>query len=235
MSQGEQRIITIYPELTSFEVEWDSNKYNCNNCSGIGDCCGTIMDHNNKSVCEKCRCQHLHNVTDDTRKKGKVKQQTCQKCKDENLSKDYCESNGYLENNLKPQIVDCSNNFLVTGANNTIDNVSMKTECNINNEDDSINVFNTNNNDTSVEQQQIEPSPSSRTTLPPPSQRGNRCPPGLKWCESDESCIMNSQGCGGQNLSNNNDSGKGLSNNFIFLLFILVLYYLYKKKNIFNI
>ena len=136
------QIITIYPKLGSTEVEWNGNKFNCTQC-GVDDCCGTVGETlQNKAVCEKCRCQNLYGATDDTRNNNeKLKQLECKDCTpNSTLSKDYCDSLGFLENNLQPQIVDCSNTMLVTGKYNQINDVSLESSCNIESEKN-VNVF----------------------------------------------------------------------------------------------
>ncbi len=138
--KSEDKIITIYPELTAFQVEIQGNPFECNMCRDMGECCGALGgNHNYKVGCEKCRCQHLYPTEDETRDKvGKVKLFNCKNCDDSKFSKGFCSNYGYLKNNLKPEITDCSNNFLVTGENNQIDDVTLKSECNIGNE--SVNV-----------------------------------------------------------------------------------------------
>ena len=138
-----QNIISIYPELEAYEVESSGNKYDCRNCMGIGDCCGTVMVHNNKAACNKCKCQSLYestNRTDDAKDTSSIiNSNNCKNCDDSTFTEDYCKSLSYLENNLNAEIVDCSNTLLVTGENNTLEDVKLKAQCNIDG-NESVNV-----------------------------------------------------------------------------------------------
>jgi hypothetical protein len=146
-----QNIISIYPELQAYEVESSGNKFDCRNCMGIGDCCGTVMTHTNKAACNKCKCQSLYestNRTGDAKKTNSViNSNNCKNCDDSTFSEDYCKSLSYLENNLNAEIVDCSNTLLVSGKNNTLEDVKLRSQCNVDG-NESVNV------QTSNEQQQ---------------------------------------------------------------------------------
>lgn len=131
MAQNSENIIKTYPELSAFQIEYQGDVYECNRCMGKGKCCGAQNDkYSDQIACIKCRCQHLHDVIDDSRKE-KVKQPNCEECDDSTFSKSYCESLGYLNNNLKANITDCSNNFLNVGSNSTIQDVELRSECNV--------------------------------------------------------------------------------------------------------
>ena len=56
-------IIEITPVLEKTEIEYQGKKFDCRNCQGIGQCCGTVDIHNNKAACFKCKCQSLYNST----------------------------------------------------------------------------------------------------------------------------------------------------------------------------
>jgi len=149
MEKQDSNIIKIYPELSEFEIEWDGQKKNCNNCIYSGECCGTKTNNNNTiAMCNKCRCQSLYDVIDNTREKGRVKQELCTNC-DDTITEDYCKSLGNLENNLKPEIIDCTSSMMVTGSGNVIEDVNLRSECNINGESSValIGVNDDNNND----------------------------------------------------------------------------------------
>ena len=134
MSSSE-KIIKTYPELTAFQVEYEGQVFDCNRCMGKGKCCGAQNDEfNNQLACQKCRCQHLHNVVDNTRTE-KVRQPNCDDCDDTQFNMTFCNSYGHLNNNLKANITDCSNNFMNVGKNSTIEDVELRTECNIGGEE----------------------------------------------------------------------------------------------------
>lgn len=148
-----QNIISIYPELEAYEVEISGNKYDCRNCMGMGDCCGTVMEHNNKSSCHKCKCQSLFNSTNRVKEGAQktntiINQTNCKNCDNSTFTEDYCKSLAYLENNLTAEIVDCSNTLLVTGENNTLEDIKLRSQCNIDGQD-SVNVINIDDKKTS--------------------------------------------------------------------------------------
>lgn len=139
-----QKIISIYPELEAYEVEISGEKFDCRSCMGLGDCCGTVMVHNNKSACHKCKCQSLYNSSNRVKKGAEktnsiINGNNCENCDDTTFTEDYCKSLAYLENNLNAEIVDCSNTLLVTGENNTLEDIKMRTQCNIDGQE-SVNV-----------------------------------------------------------------------------------------------
>ena len=138
MSSSE-KIIKTYPELTAFQVEYEGQVIDCNRCMGKGKCCGAQNNEfNNQLACQKCRCQHLHDVLDDSRTQ-KVTQNGCDDCDDSKFTQTYCQNLGHLNNNLKANITDCSNNFLNLGKNSTIQDVELRSECNVSGEE-SVNV-----------------------------------------------------------------------------------------------
>jgi len=134
MSSSE-KIIRTYPELSAFQVEYEGQVFDCNRCMGKGKCCGAQnTEFNNQLACQKCRCQHLHNVLDNTRTE-KVRQPNCTDCDDTEFNSTYCSNYGHLNNNLKANITDCSNNFMNVGSNSTIEDVELRSECNIGGEE----------------------------------------------------------------------------------------------------
>lgn len=131
-------IIQVTPTLEAYEVEMNGKKFDCRSCMGIGDCCGTIQIHSNKSACYKCKCQSLYNSTNRTKVNAEktnrfINSTNCKNCDDSTFTKDFCESMAYLENNLDAEFTDCSNTLLVTGDFNTLDDVEQRTNCDINN------------------------------------------------------------------------------------------------------
>lgn len=130
-------IIQITPVLESYEVEINGKKFDCRNCIGLGDCCGTIDIGNSKSSCYKCKCQSLYNSTNRTKEgaektDGFINSSNCKNCNDSTFTKDFCESMAYLENNLDSDFTDCSNTLLVTGEYNTLNDIEQRTNCNVN-------------------------------------------------------------------------------------------------------
>jgi len=132
-AQSSERIIKTYPELSAFQVEYEGQVFDCNRCMGKGKCCGAQNDQfNNYLACQKCRCQNLHTVVDNSREKNpKVTQHECDDCDDTQFNPTYCGNLGHLNNNLKANITDSSNNFLNLGKNSTITDVELRSECNI--------------------------------------------------------------------------------------------------------
>lgn len=141
-SQSTTNIIKEVPQLNQFEVEYEGNKFDCNKCREKEKCCGTEDDQFTFQLqCKKCRCQHLHDVLDDSRTQ-KVTQNGCDDCDDSKFTQTYCQNLGHLNNNLKANITDCSNNFLNLGSNATISDVELRSECNIGGER-SVSIFKT--------------------------------------------------------------------------------------------
>ena len=148
-----QNIISIYPELEAYEVEVAGEKFDCRNCVNLGDCCGTVMVHNNKSACHKCKCQSLYDSSHREKKGAErtnsiINKTNCKNCDDSKFSEDYCKSFSYLENNLNAEIIDCSNTLLVTGKNNTLEDVKLRSQCNIEGQESVDVVTSNDNNDT---------------------------------------------------------------------------------------
>lgn len=141
-------IIEVTPILEKYEVEHNGKKFDCRNCMGLGDCCGTVMVHNNKAACYKCKCQSLFNSSNRTKEGAEKTNQfinstNCKNCDESNFTEDFCKSMMYLENNLEKDFVDCSNTLLVTGANNTLNDIEQKTNCNIDNQESvTVDVYN---------------------------------------------------------------------------------------------
>jgi hypothetical protein len=139
MSSSEN-IIRTYPELSVFQVEYEGQVFDCNKCMGKGKCCGAEnSEFNNQLACQKCRCQNLHDVVDSTRTE-RVRQPNCDDCDDTQFNSTYCNSYGHLNNNLKANITDCSNNFMNVGSNSTIEDVELRSECNVGGEEN-VNVI----------------------------------------------------------------------------------------------
>ncbi len=129
-SQSTTNIVKEVPELNQFEVEYEGNKFDCNRCREKEKCCGTEDDTFSFQLqCKKCRCQHLHDVTDNSRT-NRVKDLNCgDECNNNALDVQTCESYGYLTNNLKANVMDCSNNLINVGANSTIEGVELRSKC----------------------------------------------------------------------------------------------------------
>ena len=77
-------------------------------------------------------CQQLYNVKDKSRMNNqKVYNMGCTDCTTD-IDESECSVKNYLSNRLinKSTIVDCSNKVLVTGANNDISDIVLKSKCN---------------------------------------------------------------------------------------------------------
>jgi len=112
-----ENIIKSYPELSIFDVEYEGEVFDCRKCLSIDKCCGSQnLDFNNNLACIKCRCQYLYDVIDNSRE-NKVTSlfADCANCDPDKFTAVYCENYGMLNNNLKANITDCSNNFLNLG------------------------------------------------------------------------------------------------------------------------
>lgn len=134
--QHDERIIKSFAKLSKFQVEYEGQPYDCNRCDpGKGKCCGAQNDnYNNNLACQKCRCQHLYDVTDGSRtEKVYIHEGQCNDCDDSNFDINTCDFMDYLKNNLKANITDCSNALVNVGENSTIEDVSLRSECNIDN------------------------------------------------------------------------------------------------------
>lgn len=141
-------IIEITPVLEKTEIEYQGKKFDCRNCQGIGQCCGTVDIHNNKAACFKCKCQSLYDSTNRTKEGAErtssvINNSTCKNCDNSTFTEDFCKINSYLENNLDSEYVDCSNTLLVTGEYNTLTDIEQKTSCNVDNQQaGSVNTYN---------------------------------------------------------------------------------------------
>jgi len=118
--------------LDPFYVEYNGAKFDCRSCNK-SKCCSTNDDNSpNKIPCQKCMCQHLYPVNDKSRYNSlPVFDMGCTECNSSVLQGD-CNIYGYLSNKIIPKvnIVDCSNKVLVSGANNDISDVVLKSQCN---------------------------------------------------------------------------------------------------------
>ena len=106
-----ENIIKSYPELSIFDVEYEGEVFDCRKCLSADKCCGALnSEFNNNLACIKCRCQFLYDVIDNSR-----------------------------ENKVTSLFSDCTNNFLNLGDNSTIQDVELRSECNVSGEE-SVNV-----------------------------------------------------------------------------------------------
>ena len=120
--------------LKAFEVEWNGKPFNCMTCD-TESCCKVSDDsYKNQFSCFKCRCQGLYKPMSGS-KTTKVVSGTgsgfkCDSCTGL-LSKDKCQSFGYLDNDLMQSVtvMDCSQNVITSGDGNTLDNVKMESSC----------------------------------------------------------------------------------------------------------
>lgn len=165
LPQSNQKIISIYPKLQEYDIEWQGNVFNCTNCMGMDNCCGigsgkNPSNNNNFRACQKCICQMKYDIIDgQTRSTGKIPNLGCDKimektsqkpsskCTDNIINKDFCNlpAYNYLKNNLNPtSIQNCSVNFVNTGKNTQVSNISLKSQCN--NEEAGVDLGNSSKN-----------------------------------------------------------------------------------------
>jgi len=121
--------------LKKYEVEWNGKPFNCMTCD-TESCCKVEDDsYKNQFSCYKCRCQAMYKPKSGS-KIDKVVSGTgsafkCETCSNL-LSKEKCESLGYLDNDLMQNVtvMDCSQNVITSGDGNVLDNVKMESACN---------------------------------------------------------------------------------------------------------
>jgi len=120
--------------LKAMEVEWNGKPFNCMTCDTESCCKAENDSYKGQFSCYKCRCQGLYKPLSGS-KKGKVLSGTgsgfkCDSC-DGILSKEKCQSFGYLDNDLMQNVtvMDCSQNVITSGDGNTLDGVKMESSC----------------------------------------------------------------------------------------------------------
>ena len=123
--------ITINKLLNKYQVEYNGQPFDCRSCNK-DKCCSTNDDNApNKIACQKCICQQLYTVKDGSRAGSEpVYNMGCNDCTS-NISEGECNIYEYLTNKIiqKVNIVDCSNKVLVSGNNNDISDVVLKSKC----------------------------------------------------------------------------------------------------------
>jgi hypothetical protein len=119
--------------LEKYEIEFNGRVFNCLECNK-DNCCSTSNNNSaNRIACQKCRCQQLYTVRDGTRAGSEpVGDLGCIGCTN-NMSEAECSLYEFLNNKViqSMSIVDCSNRVIVSGANNQISDVSLRSICNM--------------------------------------------------------------------------------------------------------
>lgn len=130
-----QHIEAIYPTLGKTEVSnfYGSGAFNCGSCINTEtNCCNGNNDKNSDLHinCIKCRCQNLYggksvdpnNNSPHTVELPECKETNC----DSNLTKDFCDSHGYLTNTLAPITLKvCSNKITAIGDNQEFNDINQ--------------------------------------------------------------------------------------------------------------
>lgn len=132
-------IHTTSATINDYQVEYDTKMFDCTPCITWEK--EKLELGVNSDKCDKCQCQANFDVLDASRS-SKVKtfrgeEFNCANCDEEKYTLEFCTNRGFLKNDPEMNITDCSNNMVVTGENNTIEDVNMRTECNIDGGDNS--------------------------------------------------------------------------------------------------
>lgn len=127
---GNNVIQTGVHRFTNNQIEYNGVLFDCRQCNkNRGECCN-VFDENdpNRLPCMKCVCQSAYDTMDDSREEP-VNMAQCQNCRDVALS--FCSRENHLVNRLVQdiKIFDCSQNILVDGTANTLEQIEMKNQC----------------------------------------------------------------------------------------------------------
>lgn len=127
---GTNVIQTGVHRFTDNQIEYNGVLFDCRQCNKNRSECCNVMDENdpNRLPCMKCVCQAAYDVQDDSRE-GRVNMAQCQNCRDVSLS--FCRRENHLINRLIQDIniFDCSQNVLVDGTANTLQQIEMRNQC----------------------------------------------------------------------------------------------------------
>tara|TARA_Y100000589_G_C26945901_1_gene544371 strand:- start:149 stop:751 length:603 start_codon:yes stop_codon:yes gene_type:complete len=149
-------IHTSKAQLLQFEVEIDKQAKSCRPCMSAPET-QVAKGRSQYDLCYKCQCQAKFDTEDNSRSEMSVEQNgqmvktskvlgtpddrnapfECANCDQSEITENWCLNNNFLRNDLEVSVTDCSNNMLVTGENNTVEDVNMRTECNIDGGDSS--------------------------------------------------------------------------------------------------
>ena len=132
-------IHTSAAKLQEFEVELDKVAKSCKPCMTAPET-HVAKGTSQYDLCMKCQCQ-ANFVTEDASRDAKVTWRgepfNCQNCDMADINKEWCTFQNFLRIDLEVSVTDCSNTMLVTGDNNEVNDVKMRTECNVDGADNS--------------------------------------------------------------------------------------------------
>lgn len=127
---GNNVIQTGKHEFTDNQIEYNGVLFDCRQCSKNRTECCNVFDENdpNRLPCMKCVCQGAFDTMDESRT-NKVNMASCQNCRDVSLP--LCRRENHLINRLIQdiKIFDCSQNILVDGTANAVEQVQMSNQC----------------------------------------------------------------------------------------------------------
>jgi hypothetical protein len=132
-------IHTSKAKLLENEVELDKAAKSCKPCMTAPET-HVAKGTSQYDLCMKCQCQASFD-TEDASRDSKVTWRgdplDCKNCDKADVNKEWCTFQNFLRNDLEVSITDCSNTMLVTGDNNEVNDVKMRTECNVDGADNS--------------------------------------------------------------------------------------------------
>ena len=125
-------------ELLPNQIEFQGKPFNCFQCDTTSCCQIKNYSYQNQAACKKCRCQALYGADPGNSQKtgfvedGNKNKFKC-KCRDDQaITKSQCDATFLRRNKLiTPRTyIDCSQNTLVSGDGNVLENVKMESTCN---------------------------------------------------------------------------------------------------------
>lgn len=127
---GNNVIQTGVHQFTDNQIEYNGVLFDCRQCNKNRSECCNVFDENdpNRLPCMKCVCQAAYDTMDDSRKE-RINMSQCQNCRDVSLA--FCRRENHLINRLVQdiKIFDCSQNILVDGTANQLEQIEMKNQC----------------------------------------------------------------------------------------------------------
>lgn len=127
---GNNVIQTGVHRFTDNQIEYNGVLFDCRQCTRNRSECCNVFDENdpNRLPCMKCVCQSAYDTMDDSRE-GRATMNQCQNCRDVSLA--FCRRENHLINRLVQDInvFDCSQNILVDGTANQLQQIEMKNQC----------------------------------------------------------------------------------------------------------
>ena len=125
-------------ELLPNQIEFQGKPFNCFQCDTSSCCQIKNFSYQNQAACKKCRCQALYGADPANSQKtgfvedGNKNRFKCQCRDDQAITKSQCDATFLRRNKLiTPRTyIDCSQNTLVSGDGNVLENVKMESTCN---------------------------------------------------------------------------------------------------------